>query len=261
MITSYNLQRFLDAQEHTYDVALSEIFNGEKRSHWIWYIFPQLKGLGCSYNSDYYGLDGVDEAKAYYNHPILRSRLIEITEALLKHKDKTVFNIMPKIDVKKVLSCATIFHYVSHNPVFQEAIDIINLGDYDKKTVELIRKDIKKKYDNLKHDLLILYRDNGDLFDDYFNSLTDYDDIYRELQRGKGEEAFQVSDICWPDADTYLLFEEFEIKDDTIEVAVSDYRTGPPDSYMISFESVPLDIVKKIYVRLNNHIERTKERL
>ena len=69
--TKFNLQRFLDAQEGVYPVALKEIRNGGKRSHWIWYIFPQQKGLGYSYNSEFYGLDGEEEARAYLAHPIL----------------------------------------------------------------------------------------------------------------------------------------------------------------------------------------------
>ena len=67
--TNFNLQRFLDAQEGVYPVALKEIRNGGKRSHWIWYIFPQQKGLGYSYNSEFYGLDGEEEARAYLAHP------------------------------------------------------------------------------------------------------------------------------------------------------------------------------------------------
>ena len=69
--TKFNLQRFLDAQEGVYPVALKEIRNGGKRSHWIWYIFPQQKGLGYSYNSEFYGLDGEEEARAYLAHPVL----------------------------------------------------------------------------------------------------------------------------------------------------------------------------------------------
>lgn len=79
MDTSFNLQRFLDAQTYDYERALQEIKNGRKQSHWVWYIFPQLKGFGHSYNSEYYGISGLEEAKAYYNHPVLGSRLIEIT--------------------------------------------------------------------------------------------------------------------------------------------------------------------------------------
>ena len=83
---TFNLQRFLDAQQRDYAQALREIKNGLKQSHWIWYIFPKLKGFGGSSTTQYYGLDGIEEARAYYDHPVLRERLIEITQALLEHR-------------------------------------------------------------------------------------------------------------------------------------------------------------------------------
>ena len=89
MNKAFNLQRFIDAQARDYEQALREIKNGLKQTHWIWYIFPQLKGLGHSYNSEYYGIDGLEEARAYYGHPVLRGRLVEITQALLEHSDKS----------------------------------------------------------------------------------------------------------------------------------------------------------------------------
>lgn len=70
------LERFVDAQERIYELALTEVKSGKKLSHWIWYIFPQLKGLGESYNSHYYGIDDMDEARAYLKHPILGARLV-----------------------------------------------------------------------------------------------------------------------------------------------------------------------------------------
>lgn len=82
------LERFVEAQGAAYDIALNEIKNGRKRSHWIWYIFPQLKGMGHSFNSEYFGLNGIAEAKAYLNHPVLGMRLREITEELLRHQEK-----------------------------------------------------------------------------------------------------------------------------------------------------------------------------
>ena len=90
---TFNLQRFLTAQQRDYAQALRKIKNGLKQSHWIWYIFPQLKGLGHSYNSEYYVLDGIEEARAYYGHPVLRERLIEITTALLEHQDNSAVDI------------------------------------------------------------------------------------------------------------------------------------------------------------------------
>ena len=136
MIDNYNLQRFLDAQQRDYAQALREIEDGLKQSHWIWYIFPQLKGFGHSYNSEYYGLDSVEEARAYYNHPVLRERLIEITTALLKHQDKPAVAILSPIDARKVRSCMTLFWVVSENPLFKTVIDVFYEGRMDGKAID-----------------------------------------------------------------------------------------------------------------------------
>ena len=122
---TYNLQRFIDAQEHSYSTALEEIKSGGKRSHWIWYIFPQQKGLGRSYNSEFYGLDGVEEAKAYINHPVLSSRLREITNAILAHKgQRSIHQLMGSgIDVLKLKTSMTLFDKVSPNDVFAKVIE------------------------------------------------------------------------------------------------------------------------------------------
>lgn len=134
---SFNLQRFLTAQQRDYAQALCEIKNGLKQSHWIWYIFPQLKGLGHSYNSEYYGLDGIDEARAYYDHPVLRERLIEITTALLEHKGKSAVDILSPIDARKVKSCMTLFWLASGNPLFKSVLETFYAGQMDNKTVRM----------------------------------------------------------------------------------------------------------------------------
>lgn len=122
--TNYNLQRFLDAQEDMYPVALKEIRKGGKRSHWIWYIFPQEKGLGYSYNSQFYGLDGEEEARAYLAHPVLGTRLREITRALLAHRGhRTVRQLMgSEVDVLKLHSSMQLFDKVSPDDVFAEVL-------------------------------------------------------------------------------------------------------------------------------------------
>ncbi|MDO4510270.1 MAG: DUF1810 domain-containing protein [Bacteroidales bacterium] len=124
-MNEYDLNRFLQAQELNYPTALAEMKAGEKMSHWIWYIFPQQKGLGRSYNSEYYGLDGVAEAQAYWNHPILKSRLIEITKSVLSHSGKRpIAQIMGSgIDAKKFRSCMLLFNKVAPDDVFQRALD------------------------------------------------------------------------------------------------------------------------------------------
>ena len=117
-----NLQRFLLAQESTYDTALQEVRNGKKTSHWIWYVFPQMKGLGYSSNSQYYGIQNREEAREYINEPILRARLIEISEAVLD-SNHSVYEIFGS-DAIKVRSCMLLFASVADDiPVFRKIID------------------------------------------------------------------------------------------------------------------------------------------
>lgn len=123
----FNLERFVTAQNNydSYNTALKEIKDGRKMSHWIWFIFPQQKGLGRSYNSEYYGLDGTDEARAYLAHPVLGARLREISEALLAHVGKrSIQAIMgSSIDVLKLKTSMSLFNRVSPNDVFQRVLD------------------------------------------------------------------------------------------------------------------------------------------
>ena len=99
--------RFVEAQNIVYDMALQEIKNGQKRGHWIWFVFPQIKGLGHSYNSEYYGISGTKEAKAYLEHPLLGARLREITQAIFECGNQSVEVIRGLSDVLKVRSCVT----------------------------------------------------------------------------------------------------------------------------------------------------------
>jgi uncharacterized protein (DUF1810 family) len=119
----FNLNRFLEAQEDSYAQALSEIQAGRKESHWIWYIFPQLAGLGYSHNAVYYGIRGVEEAQAYLEHPVLGPRLIEITRALLKHKNQDIEQMLGSIDALKLKSCMDLFASLpKSDSVFDEVI-------------------------------------------------------------------------------------------------------------------------------------------
>lgn len=121
-----NLERFLNAQSgsvwasnesgSTYEEALAEVRAGRKRSHWIWYIFPQMKGLGHSARSQFYGIDGREEAKAYIEHPVLRERLVEISQAVLD-SPRSVYDIFGS-DAIKVRSCILLFASVCDIPVF-----------------------------------------------------------------------------------------------------------------------------------------------
>ncbi len=121
----YDLQRFLTAQDFAYDKALGEMRAGRKRTHWIWYIFPQQKGLGHSHNSEFYGLDGIDEARAYLAHPVLGARLREISEALLTHAGKrNIDDIMgQQIDVLKLQTSMNLFNRISPNDIFKRVLD------------------------------------------------------------------------------------------------------------------------------------------
>lgn len=126
----FDLNRFLKAQAQDYETALMEIYDGEKESHWIWYIFPQLKGLGHSYNSEYYGLDSREEAEAYLNHPVLGARLREISQTLLQHQGKSIYSIMgSSIDVLKLKTCMQLFDSISPNDVFDEVLDAFFMNE------------------------------------------------------------------------------------------------------------------------------------
>ena len=122
----FDLERFVKAQEEgygSYHEALEEIKSGRKYGHWIWYIFPQIKGLGHSYNSEYYGISGEDEARAYLNHPVLGARLREITKAFLNLDSQSAYAILGRPDDIKVQSCMTLFDLVSPNDIFAEVLN------------------------------------------------------------------------------------------------------------------------------------------
>ena len=135
-----SLDRFLEAQERMYETALKEIKNGEKESHWMWYIFPQLRGLGKSRMAYVYGINGLEEAKAYLAHPVLSARLIEISEALLEHKGKDIEDILGDIDAMKLRSSMTLFALISENSsIFHQLLDCFYDGKLDEHTLELVK--------------------------------------------------------------------------------------------------------------------------
>ena len=134
-----SLDRFLEAQERMYETALKEIKNGEKESHWMWYIFPQLRGLGKSQMAYAYGINGLEEAKAYLAHPVLSARLIEISEALLEHKGKDIEDILGDIDAMKLRSSMTLFALISEGgSIYHNVLDCFYNGKTDSYTIELI---------------------------------------------------------------------------------------------------------------------------
>ncbi len=135
--------RFLQAHELFYETALKEIKNGRKRSHWIWYIFPQLKNLGQSRNSQYYGIENLADAKEYLADETLRSHLLEISQALLELENTDINYIMGGyIDDTKLLSSMTLFHLAEPTcETFKKVIDKYFSGNLDVKTVALCQAD------------------------------------------------------------------------------------------------------------------------
>lgn len=135
---SQGLERFLEAQERSYQTALSEIKFGRKMSHWMWYIFPQLKELGYSSTAKYYGIVGRGEAEAYANHPILGERLREISGELLKLESSDAEYVMGYPDDLKLKSSMTLFLEVSGDPLFQKVLDKFFDGEKDQTTLKLL---------------------------------------------------------------------------------------------------------------------------
>jgi uncharacterized protein (DUF1810 family) len=135
-----NLARFTDAQEPIYRTALSELEAGQKRSHWMWFIFPQLKGLGHSAMARHYAIADLAEAKLYLADPLLGSRLRECVAAVLKHPNHTAHEIFGSPDDLKFRSCLTLFDAAAPNePLFRQALDVFCEGKRDPRTAELLK--------------------------------------------------------------------------------------------------------------------------
>ena len=117
------LERFVEAQKRDYQLALAEVRAGKKRSHWIWYIFPQMYGLGHSCYANLYGIRNRVEAVGYLKHKVLGKRLREITSALLKHEDNPADEIFGDLDAMKVKSCMTLFDIISPDDIFAEVLN------------------------------------------------------------------------------------------------------------------------------------------
>ena len=136
-----DLSRFIKAQETDYEQALAEIRSGHKRSHWIWYIFPQIDGLGFSSTAKYYAIKDRKEAEDYLKDDLLRDRLVEISEALLQLKSDDAGDVMGYPDDLKLRSSMTLFHEVAPEiDVFQKVLDKFFDGEPDQRTIELLRE-------------------------------------------------------------------------------------------------------------------------
>lgn len=139
-----NVERFLAPQESYYDEALKEIKSGYKSGHWIWWIFPQMRGLGFSPLSQKYGIESLYEAHAYLEHPVLKKRLMEITHTLLTDAydvNTDIEEILGPVDAMKVKSCMTLFDVVSPHDIFEDTLSSFYNGERDQRTLKMIAKD------------------------------------------------------------------------------------------------------------------------
>ncbi len=138
----FNLQRFIEAQKTDYQTAFAEIKNGRKRSHWMWYIFPQIKGLGFSQTSLFYAIKNIQEAEVYLNHPVLGDRLVAICKELLKLNGTNATYIFGSPDDVKLKSSMTLFAAVPNaDPVFDMVLQKFFNGEKDAKTLQIIAQD------------------------------------------------------------------------------------------------------------------------
>ncbi len=163
----YDLERFVEAQNMVYDMALQEIKNGQKRGHWIWFVFPQIKGLGHSYNSEFYGISGTKEAKAYLEHPLLGARLREITQAILDCGNPSADDILGFPDVLKVRSCMTLFDMISPNDIFKQVLDKYYEGKPCDKTIWRLGTREEKSRNAIKLSKLRIAKDGTIILADY----------------------------------------------------------------------------------------------
>ena len=179
----FDLDRFVRAQDAaygSYQQALSEIRDGLKRSHWIWYIFPQNKGLGRSSQSEIYGLDGVEEARAYLNHPVLGPRLREITTAFL-NLNKSAHRVLGFPDVLKVQSCMTIFDLVSPNDIFAQVLDKFYAGVRCKQTLFLNFRKEENQKNHKRVSRMVITRDYRILLTDDYNKEVELQPVHKAV--------------------------------------------------------------------------------
>ena len=139
MSDPHNLQRFVDAQKDVFETVCAELTAGRKRSHWMWFIFPQLKNLGHSPTAQFYGISGRDEAQAYLHHPLLGQRLRHCTQLLLATHERSIHQILGSPDDLKFRSCMTLFaHVTEDNQPFVDAVNKYYGGKFDDRTLELL---------------------------------------------------------------------------------------------------------------------------
>ena len=142
-----DLERFILAQNKSYQTALKEIKQGYKESHWMWYIFPQIRGLGMSEIAKYYEIRNLIEAQNYLANDILKNHLIEISEALLELPTNDPLEVLGYPDNLKLKSCMTLFNYIEPNSIFQKVLDKYYNGDLDMTTILILEREniLKRK--------------------------------------------------------------------------------------------------------------------
>ena len=139
-----DLMRFLDAQNKLYLTAYSEIKKAKKQTHWMWFIFPQIKGLGTSSLANYYAINDLKEASDFLQHPVLAKHLIEISKLLLTFKKKSIVSILGDLDARKLRSSMSLFSQVENaDPVFKEVLDTFFSGEVDMQTLSLLNSSVK----------------------------------------------------------------------------------------------------------------------
>jgi uncharacterized protein (DUF1810 family) len=136
----FDLERFIAAQDLVYTAVLDELRRGRKQAHWIWFIFPQVEGLGHSATAHHYAIRAREEAAAYIAHPLLSARLLECTELVLSHVGKTANQIFGSPDNLKFCSSMTLFAAVSSRSIFQAALDQFYMGVQDGSTLAILAK-------------------------------------------------------------------------------------------------------------------------
>lgn len=135
----YDLARFVDAQSHLYEQVLNELKAGRKRSHWMWFIFPQLEGLGVSATARHYAISSLDEARAYLAHPLLGARLLECCRLVNALEGRSAHEIFGSPDDLKLRSCVTLFSRAApQEPLFKQLLDKYYQGMADERTLELL---------------------------------------------------------------------------------------------------------------------------
>ncbi|MEN2401092.1 DUF1810 domain-containing protein [Flavobacterium sp. MC2016-06] len=136
-----DLTRFLEAQNKLYLTALTELKKGKKETHWMWFIFPQIQGLGRSEMSKMYAIENLQQSEEFLAHPILGKHLIEVAEVLLEFKMKSPESIFGDLDARKLQSCMTLFSLTDNtNPIFQKVLDNFYSGKFDSLTLSILNE-------------------------------------------------------------------------------------------------------------------------